>query len=34
MQRYQAVICDMFDTLVNFRWDRLPLVSFDGGEVR
>ena len=34
MRRYQAVICDMFDTLVNFRWDRLPLVSFDGGEVR
>jgi len=34
MRRYQAVICDMFDTLVNFRWDRLPLVLFDGGEVR
>jgi putative hydrolase of the HAD superfamily len=34
MRRYQAVICDMFDTLVDFRWDRLPLVSFDGGEVR
>ena len=34
MRRYQAVICDMFDTLVNFRWDRLPLVSFDGREVR
>lgn len=34
MPRYQAVICDMFDTLVNFRWDRLPLVPFDGGEVR
>jgi putative hydrolase of the HAD superfamily len=24
----------MFDTLVNFRWDRVPLVPFDGGEVR
>jgi HAD superfamily hydrolase (TIGR01549 family) len=34
MRRYQAVICDMFDTLVNFRWDRLPLVPFDSGEVR
>jgi HAD superfamily hydrolase (TIGR01549 family) len=34
MRRYQVVICDMFDTLVNFRWDRLPLVPFDGGEVR
>ena len=34
MQRYQAVICDMFDTLVNFRWDRLPLVPFDGQEIR
>jgi HAD superfamily hydrolase (TIGR01549 family) len=34
MRRYRAVICDMFDTLVNFRWDRLPLVPFDGGEVR
>lgn len=34
MRRYQAVICDMFDTVVDFRWDRLPLVPFDGGEVR
>jgi HAD superfamily hydrolase (TIGR01549 family) len=34
MKRYEAVICDMFDTLVNFRWDRLPLVSFDGREIR
>lgn len=34
MKRYDAVICDMFDTLVNFRWDRLPLVLFDGREVR
>jgi HAD superfamily hydrolase (TIGR01509 family) len=34
MKRYEAVICDMFDTLVNFRWDRLPLVPFDGREVR
>jgi len=34
MRRYQAVVCDMFDTVVDFRWDRLPLVPFDGGEVR
>jgi HAD superfamily hydrolase (TIGR01549 family) len=34
MKRYQAVICDMFDTLVNFLWDRLPLVPFDGREIR
>jgi HAD superfamily hydrolase (TIGR01509 family) len=34
MKRYDAVICDMFDTLVNFLWDRLPLVRFDGQEVR
>jgi HAD superfamily hydrolase (TIGR01509 family) len=34
MRRYQAVICDMFDTVVDFRWDRLPLVPFDDGEVR
>lgn len=34
MKRYDAVICDMFDTIVNFRWDRLPFVPFDGGEVR
>jgi HAD superfamily hydrolase (TIGR01549 family) len=34
MRRYRAVIWDMFDTLVNFRWDRLPLVPFDGKEVR
>jgi HAD superfamily hydrolase (TIGR01549 family) len=34
VKRYQAVICDMFDTLVNFRWDRVPLVRFDGRDVR
>ena len=34
MKQYGAVICDMFDTLVNFLWDRLPLVSFEGREVR
>src|SRR5512134_435302 len=34
MKRYEAVICDMFDTVVNFLWDRLPLVPFDGQEVR
>ncbi len=34
MRCYHAVICDMFDTVVDFRWDRLPLVPFGGGEVR
>jgi HAD superfamily hydrolase (TIGR01509 family) len=34
MQRYEAVICDMFDTLVSFQWERLPLVAFDGQETR
>ena len=34
MKRYQAVLMDMFDTLVNFHWDRLPLIQLDGQEVR
>lgn len=34
MKRYRVVLCDMFDTLVNFLWERLPLVRFDGVEVR
>ena len=34
MKRYRAVLCDMFDTVVNFLWDRLPLVPFDGTEIR
>ena len=34
MRRYRTVVCDMFDTVVDFRWDRLPLVPFDGNEVR
>ena len=34
MKRYQAVLLDMFDTLVNFHWDRLPLIQLDGQDVR
>ncbi|RPI10490.1 MAG: HAD family hydrolase [Zetaproteobacteria bacterium] len=34
MKRYRAVLCDMFDTVVNFLWGRLPLVPFDGTEIR
>jgi HAD superfamily hydrolase (TIGR01509 family) len=34
MKRYQAVLMDMFDTLVNFHWDRLPLIELDGQDVR
>ncbi len=34
MRRYIAVICDMFDTLVNFRNVHLPLVRVNGREVR
>jgi HAD superfamily hydrolase (TIGR01549 family) len=34
MGTYQAVIFDMFDTLVNFRNAHLPLVRLDGREVR
>ncbi len=34
MGAYQAVIFDMFDTLVNFRNVHLPLVRIEGREVR
>lgn len=34
MKTYQAVLFDMFDTLVNFNNQRLPLVQIDGQEVR
>jgi FMN phosphatase YigB (HAD superfamily) len=34
MPNYRAVLLDMFDTLVDFHWARLPLVAFDGEEVR
>jgi HAD superfamily hydrolase (TIGR01549 family) len=34
MKTYQAVLLDMFDTLVNFNNQRLPLVQIDGQEVR
>jgi HAD superfamily hydrolase (TIGR01549 family) len=34
MKTYQAVLLDMFDTLVNFNNQRLPLVQINGQEVR
>jgi len=34
MKRYRAVLLDMFDTLVPFRWERLPVVRIDGQDVR
>lgn len=34
MKIYQAVLLDMFDTLVNFNNQRLPLVQINGQEVR
>mgnify|MGYP000971370975 CR=1 FL=1 len=34
MRRYDAVIFGLFDTSVNIPWDRLPLVRFDGREIR
>ncbi|HSB72450.1 MAG TPA: HAD family hydrolase [Candidatus Methylomirabilis sp.] len=34
MKSYQAVLLDMFDTLVNFNNQRLPLVQINGQEVR
>jgi HAD superfamily hydrolase (TIGR01509 family) len=34
MKTYQAVLLDMFDTLVNFNSQRLPLVQINGQEVR
>jgi len=34
MKRYRAVLLDMFDTLVPFKWERLPVVRVDGREFR
>jgi HAD superfamily hydrolase (TIGR01509 family) len=34
METYQAVLFDMFDTLVNFSRALLPLIRLDGQEVR
>ena len=34
MKTYRAVLLDMFDTLVNFNNQRLPLVKINGQEVR
>ena len=34
MRAYTAVIFDLFDTLIDFRRDRMPLISVDGVEVR
>ena len=34
MRAYTALIFDLFDTLVDFRRDRMPLIQVDGTEVR
>ena len=34
MKPYAALIFDLFDTLIDFRRDRMPLISVDGTEVR
>jgi putative hydrolase of the HAD superfamily len=34
MPSYRAVLLDMFDTVVDFHWDRLPLVTVNGEQVR
>lgn len=34
MRSYVALIFDLFDTLVDFRRDRMPLIRVDGTEVR
>lgn len=34
MRRYAAVLFDLFDTLVRFNRDRLPVVTIDGRELR
>jgi FMN phosphatase YigB (HAD superfamily) len=34
MPTYRAVLLDMFETLVDFHWTRLPLVAVDGEQVR
>ena len=33
MRRYRLLLFDLFDTLVDFHWDRLPAVSVNG-EIR
>lgn len=34
MRSYAALIFDLFDTLIDFRRDRMPLVRVNGAEVR
>ena len=34
MTRYRAVFFDLFDTLVRFRSDQLPVIEIDGKTVR
>ena len=34
MRTYTALIFDLFDTLIDFRRDRMPLIQVDGTEVR
>lgn len=34
MRSYRALIFDLFDTLIDFRRDRMPLIQVDGTEVR
>ena len=34
MRAYTALIFDLFDTLIDFRRDRMPLIQVDGTEVR
>jgi len=34
VRAYAAVIFDLFDTLIDFRRDRMPLIQVDGTEVR
>lgn len=33
MKRYQALIFDLFDTLVDFDWTQVPVVKIDGREI-
>src|SRR3990170_6552691 len=34
MRAYTALIFDLFDTLIDFRRDRMPLIQVEGTEVR
>jgi FMN phosphatase YigB (HAD superfamily) len=34
MRAYTALIFDLFDTLIDFRRDRMPVIQVDGTEVR